>query len=104
MSELYLFGSRARGDHKPDSDFDVFIDGCNVTHTRARMIINFLRPYAVEYGGRLDFFELCGDELHAVYDEYGVRRVLLDKHSFKALQVDAEPITLIELAQLMKGA
>lgn len=23
---LYLFGSRARGDHRPDSDIDLFID------------------------------------------------------------------------------
>ena len=23
--ELYLFGSRARGDHRPDSDYDVFV-------------------------------------------------------------------------------
>ena len=23
---LYMFGSRARGDHKPDSDIDLFID------------------------------------------------------------------------------
>ena len=40
----------------------------------------------------------------AVYDEYDVRRILLDKHDFKALQVEAEPITLIELVQLIRGA
>ena len=103
MSELYLFGSRARGDQKPDSDFDVFIDAVNLTDVRARMIINLLRPYAIEYGGRLDLFELLGDELHAVFDEYGIRKIMLDKYDFHNLQVEAEAIAPIELIQLMKG-
>lgn len=103
MSELYLFGSQARGDQKPDSDFDVFIDAVNLTDARARMIINLLRPYAIEYGGRLDLFELNGDVLHAVFDEHDLRRVMLDKYDFHNLQVEAEPITPIELIQLMKG-
>jgi len=104
ISELYLFGSRARGDHKKDSDFDVFIDSVNLSDVRFRMIVNLLRPYAVEYGGRLDLFELCGDNLLAVYDEYDCRRVILDKYDFHNLQVEAEPITPIELIQLITGA
>ena len=104
MSELYLFGSRARGDHKDDSDFDVFIDSVNLTSGRTRMIIHLLRPYSVECGGKLDLFELVGDDMLAVYDEYDVRRILLDKYDFKALQEEAEPLTLIELVQLIRGA
>jgi predicted nucleotidyltransferase len=103
MSELYLFGSQARGDHKPDSDYDVFIDSVSITHARAQMIIHLLRPYAIEYGGRLDLFELHGDVMHAVYDEHDIRRVMLDKYDFHNLQVEAKPITPIELIQLMKG-
>lgn len=103
MSELYLFGSRARGDHKPDSDFDVFIDSVNLTRGRVRMIVHLLRPYAVEHGGKLDLFELVGDDMLAVYDEYDCRRVLLNKHTFRDLQVEAEPVTLMELVQLIRG-
>jgi hypothetical protein len=65
------------------------------------MIINLLRPYALEHGGRLDLFELHGDVLHSVYDGYDCRRILLDKYSFKSLQVEAEAITPVELIQLM---
>ena len=103
MSELYLFGSRARGDHKSDSDYNVFIDSTNVTHARARTLVSILRPYAVEHGGRLDLFELHGDVMHAVYDEHDIRRIMLDKHDFHNLQVEAEPITPVELIQLMRG-
>jgi len=104
MHELYLFGSRARGDHKDDSDFDVFIDSVNLTRGRMTMITHLLRPYAVEYGGKLDLFELVGDDMLAVYDENVSRRVLLNKHSFRALQEEAQPLTLIELVQLIRGA
>lgn len=103
VSELYLFGSRARGDHTLDSDFDVFIDSANVTHTRARMIINLLRPYALEHGGRLDLFELHGDDMLPVYDDPDECRIILNKISYGALQADAKPITPIELIQLMRG-
>ncbi len=104
MSELYLFGSRARGDHKPDSDIDVFIDAVNLTRGRMRMITHLLRPYAVEHGGKLDLFELHGDDMIPVYDKHDCRRVLLNKHTFKDLQVEAEPVTLVELVQLIRGA
>jgi predicted nucleotidyltransferase len=104
MSELYLFGSRARGDHKPNSDIDVFIDSVNLTGVRLRMIVNLLRPYAVEYGGKLDLFELHGDDLIPPFDVHDCRRVILNKWSFKDLQAEAKPITLMELVQLIGGA
>ncbi len=104
MSELYLFGSRAREDYKPDSDIDVFIDSVNLTRGRVRMITHLLRPYALEYGGKLDLFELVGDDLIPPFDEHDCRRVLLNKWSFKDLQAEAKPVTLIELVQLIRGA
>ncbi len=103
MSELYLFGSRARGDHKLDSDIDVFIDSVNLTRGRITMIVHLLRPYSVEYGGRLDLFELIGDDLIPPFDKHDCRRVLLNKHSYKDLQAEAQPVTLVELVQLIRG-
>ena len=66
------------------------------------MITHLLRPYAVEHGGKLDLFELVGDDMLAVYDEYDCRRILLDKHDFRALQEEAEAVTLVELVQLIR--
>ena len=42
--ELYLYGSRARGDHHPDSDYDVFV----VLHERTRDTIDTLYDAVVE--------------------------------------------------------
>ena len=42
--ELYLYGSRARGDHHPDSDYDVFV----VLRERTRDTIDLLYEAVVE--------------------------------------------------------
>ena len=42
--ELYLYGSRARGDHRPDSDYDVFV----VLRERTRDTIDLLYDAVVE--------------------------------------------------------
>ena len=42
--ELYLYGSRARGDHHPDSDYDVFV----VLRERTRDTIDTLYDAVVE--------------------------------------------------------
>lgn len=89
MSKLYLFGSRARGDHRPDSDFDVIaIDAPDELY-------DALEPYAVEHGGNLDLFCFAGDCLWAAYDEE--RKVLLSKWNQKAIAEDVKEITLEEL-------
>ena len=42
--ELYLYGSRARGDHRPDSDYDVFV----VLHERTRDAVDRLYDAVVD--------------------------------------------------------
>lgn len=43
-AEIYLFGSRARGDHKPDSDWDllVLLDNCN-NENREKIIFSLFQ-------------------------------------------------------------
>ena len=41
---LYLYGSRARGDHRPDSDYDVFV----VLHERTRDAVDGLYDAVVD--------------------------------------------------------
>ncbi len=41
---LYLYGSRARGDHRPDSDYDVFV----VLGERTRPVIDALYDAVVD--------------------------------------------------------
>ncbi|GAG36388.1 unnamed protein product [marine sediment metagenome] len=87
--KLYLFGSRARGDHRPDSDFDVFaIDAPD-------SLYDALEPYAVEHGGNLDLFSFAGDCLWAAYDEE--RRVILDKWRQADIAKECKEITIEEL-------
>lgn len=49
-AEIYLFGSRARGDYQKDSDWDLLIllDG-EANYERERLIIHFLFDIEVEY-------------------------------------------------------
>ena len=42
--ELYLYGSRSRGDHRPDSDYDVFV----VLRERARPTVDALYDAVVD--------------------------------------------------------
>ena len=42
--DLYLYGSRARGDHRPDSDYDVFV----VVSERTRATIDALYDAVVD--------------------------------------------------------
>ena len=43
VTELYLFGSRARGDHRPESDLDLFID-----YDPGRQIPSYFRLIEIE--------------------------------------------------------
>ncbi len=42
--ELYLYGSRSRGDHRPDSDYDVFV----VLRERSRPTVDALYDAVVD--------------------------------------------------------
>lgn len=87
--KLYLFGSRARGDHRPDSDFDVLaIDAPD-------SLYGALEPYAVEHGGNLDLFCFAADCLWAAYDEE--RKIILSKFNSAGITNDIKEITLEEL-------
>ena len=44
LVDLYLYGSRARGDHRPDSDYDVFV----VMRERTRATIDALYDAVVD--------------------------------------------------------
>lgn len=98
--KLYLFGSRARGDHRPDSDWDVLIDGVGmaVDH-ECDEIVHLLAPYTVEHGGKLDLFYYMGDCLMSAIDEE--RRIILSKWNLQGIQEDAKEIDVNELLYQM---
>jgi hypothetical protein len=62
---LYLFGSRARGDYRVDSDIDVIID----SHDDLSIVEQFSK-YAIENGGVLDLFIHYGDVIVAAYSDW----------------------------------
>lgn len=87
--KLYLFGSRARGDHSPESDFDVLVIDAPDS------LYGALEPYAVEHGGNLDLFCFAADCLWAAYDEE--RKIILSKSTNAGITQDIKEITLEEL-------
>jgi hypothetical protein len=89
MAKIYLFGSRARGDHKKTSDFDVFVIG----EGDLKLTMQVLEPYCVELGGNLDLFHFAGDCLLAVFGE----RRIFGKWDLHGVAEDAKEITLEEL-------
>lgn len=79
---LMLFGSRATGESRPDSDVDVVIsnmwnDVPTFTEEELATIVERLRPLAIENGGKLDLFIDGGVDFHAAYDDLQQRRIWL---------------------------
>ena len=93
----FLFGSRARHEHRLDSDIDVFI----VCEDNDKLPLKELWPYALETGGKLDLFSLTGDCLWAVFNEE--RKILLDRHwSSASIFGDSVEITYDQLLTMLK--
>lgn len=100
MPRLYLFGSRATGDHSPDSDWDVILfkeEGDEPRDMEAA--VDFLKPYTVEHGGNLDLFLFGGDCLISAMDEH--RRIMLSRHTFTAVKEDLVEIDINTLLYRM---
>jgi len=96
-SKLLLFGSRARGDYREDSDYDVFIIGA---HPK---LLEILKPYSLERGGKLDLFLFAGDCLLAAFDPDGMRRIF-GKVDLRGVAEDAVEISLSQLLEWLKEA
>ena len=60
-TKIYLFGSRARGDHRKDSDVDLLViyDGMKTKHELQMEIRRIFRPRTFS----LDLFIMSSDEL-----------------------------------------
>ncbi len=93
----YLFGSRARGDHRHDSDIDVLLTPVRVAsaHPVAKDVdlndlIERLRPLAIEYGGPLDLFVDNGVDWWAAYDPERV--ILLGSASGRFIRSQIEKL------------
>ena len=67
---IYLFGSRAKGLHRPDSDVDVII----TEDPEAEV----LRPHLIAHGGPVDAFWDGPDWLSPVDEEESGRLLMLD--------------------------
>ena len=89
MAKIFLFGSRARGDHQPNSDFDVFVIG----EGDLKLTMQALEPYCLELGGNLDLFYFAGDCLLAVWSE----RRIFGKWDISGVASDAKEISLLDL-------
>jgi len=87
---MWLFGSRRRGDHRPDSDIDIFLDDGEEIPSEW-LIVN---------GGPVDAFHLPGDDGWgwAVGDEE--RALLVWDNRFMRID-DPRPIDIAELTSLV---
>ena len=100
---LYLFGSRAKGNHQPDDDFDVFIDfEADIATDRdpycqeGTILNDILTEYTVENGGCLHLWDLFkGNELVPALE--WDNSTFLTRWELKSLWKHAKPIHLDEL-------
>jgi len=71
--QLVLFGSRARGDHRPDSDFDFVVVGCRSTANWSKVSVALAEEPLTLYKIDLLRFEELSAEYKAEVEREGVR-------------------------------
>ena len=116
--KLMLFGSRANGTNRRDSDVDVILLTESHEEKQAEVLIDWLRPHALEHGGKLDMFTL-GDTLGSVYcydkpgfgkpgvdewGDYGWDRRFSDNDAYDILKHDMKPTSLAEVITMLNEA
>lgn len=111
-----LFGSRARGDCRPDSDVDVFITGAYVPHPDENnlavaktefgleRLLEVLRPLSIEDGGKLDLFMDNGQDLLAAYSPGEALAIEGEELDWDRLMGEAKAISLDEIKRLARMA
>lgn len=69
-SKIYLFGSRARGDHHKDSDYDILIIVDHLSKRRYDVLGDlYMATFDVPY--RIDFHLFTQNEFNEWKDEFG---------------------------------
>lgn len=106
---IFLFGSRGRGNPREDSDWDLVISECQLpdqdpnfnayTKDDVAQVVEILRPFAIENGGKIDLFMDNGFNFLAVYDENQYRGIYWSilKHASDYIQdflSDAKPVSM----------
>lgn len=102
---LRIFGSRAKGSHRPDSDIDVLIEGQNSDIERVKVA---LEEWSIEQGGPIDLF-IVGSvdneiDLVAAYSVNDSRVVGVgDSEDFEDLMAGAQTVDLAFIVDLCKA-
>lgn len=100
---LQLFGSRASGIHREDSDIDVLVEG---TEDQIESIKGALSEFSIEQGGPLDLFRTDSVDneidLVAVFSPPDDPRVILvgDADDLQDILSRTVPISLVDLLSL----
>ena len=111
--KMTLFGSRARGEARYDSDVDVVVLNKDDDAPEFERLVEKLKPYALEFGGNLDLFIDEGDQFTSVYDHYiyrgssGCKALLLDIDVFDGVnendvRKEMKPIIMEELMPMLR--
>lgn len=65
LAALYVFGSRARGDHRPDSDLDLAVVLRNASSSLANdddALLDVTYPIEIDHGVHIQAWALAADE------------------------------------------
>ena len=65
LAALYVFGSRARGDHRPDSDLDIAVILRNTLSSLTQVddaLLDVTYPIEIDHGVHIQAWALAADE------------------------------------------